>query len=122
MITRLPVGEAHATPEFGMACQRLVPWAGAQQGAQEPPFGAMACYLPAGGASDPDCHDQDEVMIVLSGLGDVEIAGERAPATAGEMVVIPRNRQHVVRNPGGETLVWLSLYWPLREPKAGAST
>jgi len=122
MITKMPVGEAHATSEFGMACQRLVPWAGAPHGAKEPPIGVMACFLPAGHASDSDCHDQDEVMIVLSGRGEVEIAGERAAITAGELVVIPRNQQHVVRNPEGGTLAWVSLYWPLHEPGAGGAT
>ncbi len=116
MITKFPIDEMHAVDEFGMACQRLIPWAG--QG-EEPPFGAMACFLPAGADSVPDCHDQVEVMIVLSGAGSISIAEERRWIAAGEMVVIPRNRKHVVYNPGTRTLRWVSLYWPLREPENG---
>ncbi|MGW2492849.1 cupin domain-containing protein [Streptomyces sp. NPDC001606] len=97
-----------------MACQRLIPW---QPGAAEPPLGAMACFLPAGSSSAPDCHDQDEVMIVLAGSGTVTLAGEDAPCTAGDLVVLPRNHEHVVHNPYDEELRWVSVYWPLHEPK-----
>ena len=113
MITKFSINEAHAEAEFGLACQRLVPWAGA---GEEPPFGAMACFLPARAASSPDCHNQEEVMFVLSGRGEVDIAGERTAIAAGEVVAIPRNREHVVHNPNDTTLVWVSCYWPLKEP------
>jgi mannose-6-phosphate isomerase-like protein (cupin superfamily) len=96
-----------------MACQRMVPWSDTEP---EPPFGAMACFLPGGGDSAPDCHDQDEMMIVLAGGGVVDIADEGVPLSMGEVVVIPRNLRHVVRNSGTETLAWVSVYWPLREP------
>jgi mannose-6-phosphate isomerase-like protein (cupin superfamily) len=118
MITKFRMSEAIATAEFGMACQRLVPWAG--QG-DEPPFGVMACFLQASGASDPDCHDQDEVMIVLSGAGTVDIAGEYTEIEGGDIVVIPRDKPHVVRNGGDPTLHWVSFYWPLHEPDGGRS-
>ena len=109
------IDEASAQREFGMACQRLVPWAGA---GEEPPVGVMACFLSARGQSEPDCHDQDEVMIVLSGSGSVDIAGEQESIDAGDLVVIPRNREHVVHNPTDATLTWVSCYWPLHEPKS----
>ncbi|ARF76313.1 hypothetical protein B7C62_31550 [Kitasatospora albolonga] len=119
MITKFRIEEASAVPEFGMACQRLIPWAGDQP---EPPVGAMACFLPAGAASDPDLHDQDEIMIVLSGGGTIELDGETAEFGAGEMIVLPRNKEHVVRNPLDGPCTWVSFYWPLREPRPGDTT
>lgn len=118
MITKFRIEEAAATPEFGMACQRLVPW---RDASPEPPVGAMACFLPAKGASDPDRHDQDEVMIVLSGGGVVELDGETAEFGAGEVIVLPRNKEHVVRNPLDVPCTWVSLYWPLHEPRPAAA-
>ncbi|WP_432089366.1 cupin domain-containing protein [Streptomyces sp. bgisy095] len=121
MITKLRIDQSAAAAEFGMRCQRLIPWAGS---AEEPPVGAMACFLPSGSSSAPDCHDQDEVMIVLAGEGTVELAGETTPIGPGELVVLPRNEEHVVHNPaaaGGATLTWVSVYWPLHEPKPGAA-
>jgi mannose-6-phosphate isomerase-like protein (cupin superfamily) len=103
----------NAADEFGMACQRLVPWA---LQADEPPFGVMACFLPSGRASAPDCHDQDEVMIVLSGTGTVEVGGEHGEIRSSDVVVLPRNNVHIVRNDGAGVLSWVSFYWPLHEP------
>jgi mannose-6-phosphate isomerase-like protein (cupin superfamily) len=117
MITKFAISTAQAAAEFGMACQRLVPWAGERP---EPPFGAMACFLPATATSAPDCHDQDEVMIVLSGDGTVQIGDESTAVSAGEVVTIARNRTHTVHNPNETTLTWVSVYWPLHEPKAAA--
>ncbi|MFE5737076.1 cupin domain-containing protein [Streptomyces celluloflavus] len=114
MITKFRLNEDAATREFGMACQRVIPWQGQDE---EPPLGAMACFLPAGASSEPDCHDQDEVMIITSGAGRLDLAGEEGTFEAGDVVVLPRKHEHVVHNPGTDTLVWVSLYWPLREPQ-----
>jgi mannose-6-phosphate isomerase-like protein (cupin superfamily) len=113
MIPKLRIDAAAAVPEFGMHCQRLIPWAG---DGQEPPLGAMACFLDPGRDSDPDRHDQVEVMVVLAGSGAVTVAGDRTMLAAGDLVVLPRNAEHVVHNRGDRPLSWLSVYWPLREP------
>jgi mannose-6-phosphate isomerase-like protein (cupin superfamily) len=113
MVAKFRIDEANGDQEFGMVCQRLVPWLGAQE---DPPFGAMACFLSRRSESDPDCHDQDELMIALTGAGEVEIAGEHESIAAGEAILIPRNRRHVVRNTADTKLTWVSVYWPLHEP------
>jgi mannose-6-phosphate isomerase-like protein (cupin superfamily) len=115
MITKFRVDGAAASAEFGMACQRLIPWAG--QGT-EPPVGLMACFLDPSASSAPDCHDQDEVMLILSGTGEVELAGERTEVGPHEVVVLPANHEHIVHNKAADPLVWVSLYWPLHEPEA----
>lgn len=116
MITKFVIDQAGAHAEFGMSCQRLIPWAAQPE---EPPLGAMACFLPAGHSSEPDCHDQDEVMFVLAGDGTIDLGGETGEFTRGEVIVLPRNMPHVVRNTAESQLVWISVYWPLHEPKAG---
>jgi len=118
MIDKFLVDETAAEAEFGMACQRLIPWAG--QG-EEPPMGLMACFLEPGAKSDPDLHSQDEVMLVLSGHGRVDLAGETTDIGPRELVVLPGNHEHVVHNPGDTQLVWVSLYWPLHEPSEEVS-
>ncbi|NJQ04669.1 cupin domain-containing protein [Streptomyces lonarensis] len=118
MITKFPIEESSATREFGMACQRLIPWRG---DTPEPPVGAMACFLPAGSASDPDCHAQDEVMIVLSGGGTIELDGEKAEFTANEVLVLPRGKEHVVHASRNVPCTWVSVYWPLHEHQASGT-
>jgi mannose-6-phosphate isomerase-like protein (cupin superfamily) len=113
VIKKTILSAARAEAEFGMACQRLLPWTGEQE---EPPFGVMACFLPAAATSAPDCHDQDEVMIVLSGTGTVRIGDESTDVSAGEVVAIGRNRTHVVHSTHQTALTWISFYWPLHEP------
>jgi quercetin dioxygenase-like cupin family protein len=103
-------------PALGIAYARLVPWPGQTD---EPPFGALACFLEPGQASAPDVHDQDELILLLSGAASVEVDGEAVAAAAGDVVVLDRGRVHVVRNVGDATLSWLSLYWPLHEPPGG---
>ncbi|MFE0650235.1 cupin domain-containing protein [Streptomyces sp. NPDC059534] len=113
MANRFRIDRSSATEEFGLACQRLIPW----PGGEETPVGAMACFLRPGGDSDPDCHNQDEVMIILAGSGAVALDGVlEPPFRAGDIVVLPRNQEHVVHNTGDAELSWVSLYWPLREP------
>ena len=115
MITKDRIHIDNATSEFGMACQRIIPWPGA---AHEPPLGTMACFLDPGAQSQPDVHDQDEVMIVLAGSGTVQLGDERDEIAAGDVVVLERNKEHTVFNDGDERLDWLALYWPLHEPRA----
>jgi len=114
LITKIRIDRSSAAEEFGMRCQRIVPWAGAA--GEEPPIGAMACFLPAGSSSAPDCHDQDEVMIITSGTGRVTLDGEDTTCAAGDLVVLPRNKEHVVHGTGDTELQWVSVYWPLHEP------
>ncbi|TDC81659.1 cupin domain-containing protein [Micromonospora sp. KC606] len=118
MITKFQIGKVNAVTEFGMVCQRLVPWNGQ---APEPPVGAMACFLPAGSESMPDCHNQTEVMFVLSGAGTVRVGGQQTAIDELDLVVIPANEEHVVYNPNGAELSWVSFWWPLHEPGSPAA-
>ncbi len=113
MIAKFRIDAANGEPELGMVCQRLMPWTGGQD---ELPLGIMACFLPPDGQSAPDCHDQDEFMVALTGAGDVEIDGEHESIAVGEAILIPRNRTHVVRSTAAANLSWVSVYWPLHEP------
>ncbi|PSK90962.1 Cupin domain-containing protein [Murinocardiopsis flavida] len=113
MITRLRVDLASATPEFGLFCQRILPWSG---DAPEPPFGAMALWVEPGGRSGVDYHTQEEIILGLSGSGIVHMDGhEDEPFSAGDMLVLPPRHRHVVSNPGSERLAFLDLYWPVHE-------
>ena len=108
MVARFEISDANAARRFGMACQQLLDGP-EREGMQ--PFGAMACFLAQGGSSEPDCHEEEEVMIVLSGTGELDLAGEREELSARDVVVLPPNAQHTVRNSGEEALEWVSIYW-----------
>ncbi|HEY5046029.1 MAG TPA: cupin domain-containing protein [Solirubrobacteraceae bacterium] len=71
----------------------------------------MACFLAQGGTSEPDCHEEEEVMIVLAGTGVLDVAGEREQLSPKDVVVLPPNEEHTVVNSGEQTLEWVSIYW-----------
>ncbi len=108
MVAKLEISDANAVPGFGMACQRL--FDGTERDGMQP-FGAMACFLAHGGTSEPDCHEEEEVMIVLSGTGVLDVAGGREALSPRDVVVLPPNQRHTVVNSGEQTLEWVSIYW-----------
>jgi len=108
MVAKFEISDANATPGFGMACQRL--FDGTERAGMQP-FGAMACFLAQGGTSEPDCHEEEEVMIVLAGTGVLDVAGEREELSPRDVVVLSPNQQHTVVNSGEKTLEWVSIYW-----------
>jgi mannose-6-phosphate isomerase-like protein (cupin superfamily) len=108
MVAKFEISDANAVPGFGMACQRLLD--GSERDGMQP-FGAMACFLAQGGSSEPDCHEEEEVIIVLSGTGVLYMAGERAQLSPKDVAVLPPNKEHTVVNSGEQTLEWLSIYW-----------
>lgn len=112
MITRLRVDQASAIAEFGIRCQRVIPW----DEADEPPFGAMVLWMDGGGKSGVDYHTQREIIMGLSGSGILHMEGhEDTPFSPGDVLVCPNRRKHYVTNPSSEALSFLSLYWPIHE-------
>jgi mannose-6-phosphate isomerase-like protein (cupin superfamily) len=50
--------------------------------------------LPAGGVDHQDPHTEDEVYYVVSGRATIEVAGERSPVAAGDVVFVEREVDH----------------------------
>ncbi len=59
-------------------------------------------------------HDEDELLMVIEGQLELEIAGDARVAAVGEEIVIPAGAVHTVRNVGGVTARWLYAYGTLR--------
>lgn len=53
---------------------------------------------------------QEEILYIVAGEGEAEIAGEWAPVVAGSMVVVPALHPHQIRNTGVETLKVLGFF------------
>jgi mannose-6-phosphate isomerase-like protein (cupin superfamily) len=50
---------------------------------------------------------REEVFVVLEGTAEVEIAGERSTARAGDSIVVPANTTFSLSNAGDSVLVAL---------------
>jgi quercetin dioxygenase-like cupin family protein len=91
----------------------VLPWSEIET----PPFGAMNCIISPGGASNADKHNQDEIIFVYRGIGEVDVTGELLEIQAGDVVYIPKNLQHTIQNKDdGAQLAFFSVWWPRVEP------
>ena len=55
-------------------------------------------------------HATDELVMVIEGRVEFEVAGRRYPPEAGEELLIPAHTAHSVRNIGDSTACWLYGY------------
>jgi len=55
-------------------------------------------------------HDCDELILVVEGELEIEVAGSLVRPLAGEEVLVPSGTLHTVRNVGSTTARWLYGY------------
>lgn len=66
-----------------------------------------------GGLAEPHLHeDIEQIMYILSGKMHASIEGEEAYLSTGDIVWIPKNAMHDIRNTGDETLRFVLMYSP----------
>jgi quercetin dioxygenase-like cupin family protein len=68
--------------------------------------------LPPAYTTVPHTHEAEEVAIVLSGSGAIEIVGVEHPVKAGDVVLTPPNAPHRTRADASSALVLLWVYAP----------
>ncbi|MBO3738102.1 cupin domain-containing protein [Actinoplanes flavus] len=106
------LSEESADGEFGTRCQRVFPL----DLIDDETLGAMGCWLEPGRQTEPDQHDQREMVFVTGGRGTLVSGAESTPLRAGDVVFIEKNHEHVVHCTD-EALTWFSVYWPLKETR-----
>jgi amino acid transporter len=79
-------------------------------------------WVPPGGRSAEDHHEELELAVVISGDGEVvsTATGQRRPAPIGTAALMDSYERHVWHNLSADApLVFLSIYWmPLDGPAA----
>jgi oxalate decarboxylase/phosphoglucose isomerase-like protein (cupin superfamily) len=94
--------------EYGCDLRRLFPW----PGVAEPFWGSAIASVRPNEATSPHSHDEEETFIILSGGGDISIDGETASVERGDVIYLPRNSHHTIRNTSGkEPLEFLTIFW-----------
>jgi quercetin dioxygenase-like cupin family protein len=73
-------------------------------------FGCALWTDPPGQRWEDFVHDCDEMVMVLEGDVEFEIAGRSHRPAAGQALLIPAGARHSVRNVGGTTARWLYGY------------
>ena len=65
----------------------------------------------------------EQVYVIVQGRGEMIVGDEREMVGAGAMVFVPPGTDHAIRNPGDETLVYVSAASPPFDPvEVGAWT
>lgn len=107
--------EANVTYEYGCDLRRLFPWAGVA----DPLWGSAIASVRPLEATSPHSHDEEETFIILSGGGDITVDGERASVARGDVIYLPRNSHHTIRNTSStEPLEFLTIFWGSPEANA----
>jgi len=76
-------------------------------------FSAGVVKLEPGKGHERHEHpDSDEILYVVRGEGEQEIAGETRDIAAGDMVFVPEGTMHGTVNTGWEPLILLAVYAP----------
>lgn len=70
---------------------------------------------PPGQVWEDYVHSVDELVLVLQGSLDVEVAGQSRLLCVGEEIFIPAHQSHTVRNVGGTEARWLYGYKETKE-------
>lgn len=76
-------------------------------------FSAGVVKLTPGKGHERHTHpDSDEILYVVRGEGEQEVADETRNITTGDMVHIPKGVEHGTTNTGWEPLTLLAVYAP----------
>lgn len=76
------------------------------------PFALTRCRIEPSGESSPHAHDDQEVFLIEQGTGVITINGEQNSVAAGDLIVIPSNYTHTLKNTSAsEPLLFYSISW-----------
>jgi len=76
-------------------------------------FSAGVVKLEPGKGHERHTHpDSDEILFVIRGDGEQEVADQTRDISAGEMVFVPEGVEHGTVNTGWEPLLLLAVYAP----------
>ena len=100
--------DAKSAYEYGCDLRRLYPW----QDVSDPLWGSAIASVRPGESTSPHSHDEEETFLILSGRGEISIDGETAEVTKGDMIYLPRNSYHTIKNLSNEErLDFLTIFW-----------
>ena len=79
------------------------------------PFGHAWGYLTPGQEMEGHAHPTEEIYFFHRGTGTVVVGSEEQGVSPGDVVEIPPDAYHTVRNTSDGELLWFALWW---EPAA----
>ncbi|MGD9483096.1 cupin domain-containing protein [Streptomyces sp. TRM70308] len=96
-------------PDYNVRAQRLPRFDGADEPYEGGAWVVVAPHTTMTEHVNPD--GESELFYIVSGSGELEVAGERRRVGFGDSVFIPPGDSHLLVNDGEEPVVFLSLWW-----------
>lgn len=75
------------------------------------PFNSAWGYIASEGALEKHSHPADEIYIIFKGKGLVCVGEEYAEVNCGDIIEIPANQPHNIKNMTSSELLWLAFWW-----------
>jgi methionyl-tRNA synthetase len=75
------------------------------------PFSSAWGYLASAGELEKHSHPSDEIYIIFKGKGLVSVGEEYAEVECGDIIEIPANQPHNIKNLTTGELLWLAFWW-----------
>ncbi|MHB9032079.1 MAG: cupin domain-containing protein [Anaerolineae bacterium] len=76
------------------------------------PFNHAWGYVETGGSIEGHAHPADEIYFIYRGTGIITVGSEEQAVSEGDLIAIPSNAFHALRNTGAGHLQWFALWWP----------
>ncbi|MBL7545674.1 MAG: class I tRNA ligase family protein [Bdellovibrionaceae bacterium] len=89
---------------YGILC-RAVSWP-YSKASMMPTF----CQVPLNGATTTHSHFEPEIFFITKGDGEITIGPESQIVSMGDLIHIPTNTPHTIKNIGNQALEFLSIY------------
>lgn len=106
--------EAATKYEYGCDLRRIYPWAEVAS----PFWGTAIASVRPGECTMPHSHNEFETFLVLSGRGQMTIENESEEMEAGDVVFIPKDKNHRFANLSDrDPLVFLTIFWDSPEAR-----
>jgi mannose-6-phosphate isomerase-like protein (cupin superfamily) len=100
--------DAASKYEYGCDLRRLYPWAGVA----DPLWGSAIASVRPHESTTLHSHDEHETFLILSGDGEIAVDDEVEKISRGDVIYLPPNSEHTVRNLSGEhRLDFLTIFW-----------
>ncbi len=75
------------------------------------PFDHAWGYLEGPGELEGHSHPATEIYFVHRGQGTITVGKEQRAVSAGDVIEIPANTYHALRNDTQGELIWFALWW-----------
>src|SRR5262245_38101369 len=118
MLRKFSRDELESEPH-GVLFKDLYPW----DAIDPTPFGSSLAFVQPGGRTMLHSHDPAETFIICRGTGTISVNARSETVAPGDVIYLPPGSEHdLVNDSPTDELVFVSVFWKARAPRAVTAT